>query len=193
MLSISINNKYDTQGKEWISLVILSRYNKQRQSGFTIVELLIVIVIIGILAAITIIAYNGIQQRARNTQVIAGVESYNKALLQYAVINGSYPNANGCLGAGYPAGQCWQGVSGTWSVNSALDASIATVMNSTPVLATTLFSIGIGNNMRAGALYQGGASTITYYLQGASQDCKLSGVTATTEGGIVTQCRLTLP
>jgi prepilin-type N-terminal cleavage/methylation domain-containing protein len=35
-----------------------------RQKGFTIVELLIVIVVIGILAAITIVAYNGVQQRA---------------------------------------------------------------------------------------------------------------------------------
>ena len=33
--------------------------------GFTIVELLIVIVVIGILAAITIVAYNGIQERTR--------------------------------------------------------------------------------------------------------------------------------
>ena len=38
---------------------------KKTKSGFTIVELLIVIVVIGILAAITIVAYNGIQSRAR--------------------------------------------------------------------------------------------------------------------------------
>lgn len=38
---------------------------KNKQPGFTIVELLIVIVIIAILAAITIIAYNGIQDRAK--------------------------------------------------------------------------------------------------------------------------------
>jgi prepilin-type N-terminal cleavage/methylation domain-containing protein len=37
----------------------------RRQNGFTIVELLIVIVVIGILAAITIVAYNGIQNRAQ--------------------------------------------------------------------------------------------------------------------------------
>jgi prepilin-type N-terminal cleavage/methylation domain-containing protein len=39
--------------------------SKQATRGFTIVELLIVIVIVGILAAITIVAYNGIQERAR--------------------------------------------------------------------------------------------------------------------------------
>lgn len=38
-----------------------------RQTGFTIVELLIVIVVIAILVAITIVAYNGIQQRAQST------------------------------------------------------------------------------------------------------------------------------
>lgn len=43
----------------------------QKQTGFTIVELLIVIVVIGILAAITIVAYNGIQERARMAAAIA--------------------------------------------------------------------------------------------------------------------------
>ena len=43
--------------------------NKTKNTGFTIVELLIVIVIIGILAAITIVAYNGIQNRANDTVI----------------------------------------------------------------------------------------------------------------------------
>ena len=38
---------------------------KIKQSGFTIVELLIVIVVIAILAAISIVAYNGIQNRGK--------------------------------------------------------------------------------------------------------------------------------
>lgn len=37
---------------------------KTQEDGFTIVELLIVIVVIGILAAISIVAYNGVQARA---------------------------------------------------------------------------------------------------------------------------------
>ena len=42
---------------------------KSPRSGFTIVELLIVIVVIAILAAITIVAFNGIQERARASAV----------------------------------------------------------------------------------------------------------------------------
>ena len=51
-----------------------------RQSGFTIVELLIVIVIIGILAAITVVAYNGIQQRAQTTKIDSDLAMFSKAI-----------------------------------------------------------------------------------------------------------------
>ena len=42
---------------------------QRSRAGFTIVELLIVIVVIGILAAITIVAYSGIQSRAQQTKI----------------------------------------------------------------------------------------------------------------------------
>jgi type II secretion system protein G len=64
-----------------------------KQKGFTIVELLIVIVVIGILAAITIVAYNGIQGRARDSQRVADMQSIVKALELYKTANGSYPAA----------------------------------------------------------------------------------------------------
>ena len=50
------------------------------KSGFTIVELLIVIVVIAILAAITIVAYNGIQNRAKASEASAALAQAKKKL-----------------------------------------------------------------------------------------------------------------
>lgn len=62
-------------------------------SGFTIVELLIVIVVIAILAAITIVAYNGIQERARASSVSSALSQVNKKLAIYLLESpaGQYP------------------------------------------------------------------------------------------------------
>ena len=72
---------------------------KDTQKGFTIVELLIVIVVIGILAAITVVAYSGIQQRARDTVRKSDLAQLKKAILLYSVDNGDYVEA-GCGGNG---------------------------------------------------------------------------------------------
>lgn len=53
----------------------------KHSSGFTIVELLIVIVIIAILAAITVVAYNGVQDRAKTSKRDSDVSLYIKAIL----------------------------------------------------------------------------------------------------------------
>jgi len=73
----------------------LAEYKK----GFTIVELLIVIVVIAILAAISIVAYNGIQQRARNTQRLSDIKSIQKTISLYRIQNnGSFPVKNALCG-----------------------------------------------------------------------------------------------
>jgi general secretion pathway protein G len=69
-----------------------------RSMGFTIVELLIVIVVIGILAAITIVAYTGMQDRAKFSLMQSDLKSITKALELYKVDNGSYPNTIGQAG-----------------------------------------------------------------------------------------------
>lgn len=64
---------------------------RTRQAGFTIVELLIVIVVIAILAAIVIVAYNGVQARAYDSRRLQDIAEINKAIQAYKVTNGVYP------------------------------------------------------------------------------------------------------
>ena len=64
---------------------------KQKQQGFTIVELLIVIVVIGILAALVITTFTGIQQRARNTERETDIKALHGQVEAYYAQNGYYP------------------------------------------------------------------------------------------------------
>jgi len=65
---------------------------KIRQSGFTIVELLIVIVVIGILATLVIVTFSGIQQKARDTKRQTDIKALHSLLEAFYAQNGSgYP------------------------------------------------------------------------------------------------------
>lgn len=64
---------------------------KSKQQGFTIVELLIVIVVIGILAALVITTFTGIQQRARNTERETDIKAIHGQVEAYYAQNGRYP------------------------------------------------------------------------------------------------------
>jgi prepilin-type N-terminal cleavage/methylation domain-containing protein len=66
----------------------------KKERGFTIVELLIVIVVIGILAAITIVAYNGVQSRARNSAAQSATENMAKKIEAFNAATGAYPVNN---------------------------------------------------------------------------------------------------
>jgi prepilin-type N-terminal cleavage/methylation domain-containing protein len=64
--------------------------------GFTIVELLVVIVVIAILAAITIVAYTGISSKATAASLVSDLDNASKQIKLFQVINGAYPTANNC-------------------------------------------------------------------------------------------------
>lgn len=63
----------------------------KKQSGFTIVELLIVIVVIGILAAITVVAFTGIQNRGYDASVRADLRNLAAKVEVYRVDASKYP------------------------------------------------------------------------------------------------------
>lgn len=75
---------------------------QQKQPGFTIVELIIVIVVIAVLATIGIVAYNGVQNRAKLVALHTTFDQLRQPLMMYAEKHGEYPNCvlsqahNGC-------------------------------------------------------------------------------------------------
>lgn len=143
-----------------------------KKAGFTIVELLIVIVVIGILAAISIVAYNGIQVRAENTKTIAAIQAYRKALTQYATEKGSYPITGGyCLGTQYPV---LDGITaGCRNTSNVLTNSAAITL--APLLQPYL---GNSSPMPSTKILYNTASTIGYvgiYFYGTNYNYTLDG------------------
>ena len=69
-----------------------------KNRGFTLVELLIVIVIIAILTVISLIAYNGIQNRARKTTAESTAKSAADKIQIYYTDEGKYPDDLDALG-----------------------------------------------------------------------------------------------
>jgi prepilin-type N-terminal cleavage/methylation domain-containing protein len=63
----------------------------QKSRGFTIVELLVVIVVIGILATITIVSYTGITQKANSTKALSNAQSVLSVTEVFASAENFYP------------------------------------------------------------------------------------------------------
>ena len=81
----------------------MKQYTKFSQ-GFTIVELLIVIVVIGILAALIIASYNGIQDRAATVKRDSDLSTYYKAII--AARENTGQSLVQITGSGWSVGRC---------------------------------------------------------------------------------------
>lgn len=191
--------------KSSLTPTFLYRKSTRRSSaGFTIVELLIVIVVIGILAAITIVAYNGVVQKANNAKTIQAVSDYIKGLSVYTTQNSAYPVANwSCLGV--PGTVCGNVTDTTTQpcaggqalVITSFYNTMATVFNGqTPQPSTTSFDCG--GKQYSGAWFNSPTGTtgeITYFLQG-NQSCDgVGGYTFISRTQVTngTACDITLP
>ena len=119
------------------------KWARQKQ-GFTIVELLIVVVVIAILAAVTIVSYTGITTQAKDAKRDADLTQLMKAIMiakettqqNFAQITGSTYTANACaskadgtdLGALPLTDSCWVNYNSALAAISSASGIIVTGM-----------------------------------------------------------------
>ena len=142
--------------------------NLKSDKGFTIVELLIVIVIIGILAAITIVAYNGIQNRGKTSAAAATAATVSKKA-----------EAANALASGYPVA-----ATGTNSFASNNDSSLAgsgiTLLAAAPT-STAATNAVFYQVCTAGGPATGLAKVLNWnYTNGSNDTSYLGGTSAST-------------
>ena len=133
-----------------------------KSSGFTIVELLVVIVVIGILAAITIVAYTGISQKAVSSALQSDLANASTQLKMYQVDNGAFPVGLDC---------------------SATPAANTICLKSSSGNTYTYYQVNNSANPQTFSLHAG-KSNIYYHIADNSSPTVITSVVAT--GGTLT-------
>lgn len=171
----------------------MNKLHRFKDSGFTIIELIVVIIIIAILASFTLVGYGAISKTAYNTQIVAGVVQYKDTIEAYKAYFKSYPKTTReiaaqqiavvCLGDGYPQNYCGKVTGVDIYEDSTFSAELAKIGQGGNIAVEKL---SINSEIFVGAVYgidttdlskspTGYARTIQYALRGADADCKVDG------------------
>ena len=181
---------------------------QKARAGFTIVELLIVIVVIALLATIAITTYSSMRIRADNDRTVAVIRDYVKAIKLYQGENSFLPESNTslnvyrCLGESYSTGCGGQGtaacgfgnINNSATFNNMLRAYMGNT-SSLPMPSTLPYQCPEAPLIGAVYVYRGGSGNyadLYYFLQGDSSCTSIAGVATakTTYATGITRCSM---
>lgn len=147
-------------------------------SGFTIVELLIVIVVIGVIAALVVSTFSGVQERAESTRITDRARAYVKALnLWEAEADAGRPETASCIAP--PSYSVCPSAYG-WNVNVPNDPAFNASLKKYSGLGDPILG-KYGPTDPVGLMwyhpnYYGDNRSVLFFAVGPNSNCNLSGV-----------------
>lgn len=154
---------------------------KTMQKGFTLIELMIVIAIIGILAAIALPAYQDYTKRSRVSEGLSLAGGAKSALTEYYASNNEWPADNAAAGiATSITGNAVKSVVASRSATGAAGKGLITVtFNNKVTDGATLIMEGEGNDAGSVKWTCTGGSLVTKYRP---FECRGTGTTNSSTG-----------
>lgn len=172
--------------------------SKIKQHGFTVVEIIVVVAIIGIIGGLVINVFGEFQRKARNTETISAAKTWYKAMQAYLATDEAVNLAAWeyvCLGEGYPdvdgngIGDCRHVVNGPFKHEEsvAFNADLSKHITG-DIPLPSLIPINKGANTDVGAFIGNNPVLrvegelqpyhMLFTLEGADEDCKVPGIIA---------------
>jgi type IV pilus assembly protein PilE len=143
------------------------RFQRNASAGFTLIELMIVVAIVGVLAAIALPSYRTYAERGQITDATAGLSNYRIKMEQYLQDNGNYGTAAAACPVTVPNTSYYQ-FSCTVGAASPSVAYSATATAFPTASTRYVYSIDQGNN-KSTSKFQGATVAKTCWLVRGSE------------------------
>ncbi len=139
---------------------------KRIQKGFTLIELMIVVAIIGILAAVAIPAYQDYVVKSKLSKVQSTLDSVKLALAMYAQENGSFPHGSQDTTTKSAAGGLWNSIGIGIGQTPVIPAEVSVLKVDGAVDTTNYNSVDMTLTIAAGKIKSGSIDTKNLVIRG---------------------------